>query len=274
MPAAHTDKSHARRYGAGLRGWQTQFASALHDPDAAVPAFIARPTSVPASKRFDVYRNNVYASLTEALRARCPVVARIVGPDFFSSLARVFVAHRPPRSPALFEYGADFGDFVEDFEHTQALPYLADVARLEWLRALAYHAADAEPLGPAALGRIPPDRIEEVRLRLHPAAGLIWSPYPIVSIWETNTHDTHVRRIGPEAGDEAALVMRPSLDVLVTRLDLGSHALGQALAAGATFGQAAEVAVAADPQVAIADSFSRLLTAGAFSDFTLAAARS
>ena len=78
-------------------------------------------------------------------------------------MARFHVRATPPTSPLLFEYGRDFPDFIARYEHARAMPWLADVARIEraWLDA--YHAADAEPLAPAALAAIPPDRLAEPR---------------------------------------------------------------------------------------------------------------
>ena len=43
------------------------FARALLDPSAGVPAGLLRPDGAPAARRFDIYRNNVVASLVDAL---------------------------------------------------------------------------------------------------------------------------------------------------------------------------------------------------------------
>ena len=117
LPIASADADRDTVTEVGLRAWQASFAGALHDPDVGVPDFLTSHTSDRPTKRFDVYRNNVYASLTETLRGRFPIVARLVGPQGFSSLARAFIGSCSPQSPALFEYGADFADFIEDFEH-------------------------------------------------------------------------------------------------------------------------------------------------------------
>ncbi len=184
-------------------------------PEAPVPCGIAGASAAQRIKRFNVYRNNVHASLSNALAARFPVVERLVGEDFFGAMARTYVAHRPPTSPVLAEYGAHFAEFLETFDPVADLPYLPDVARLEWARNTAYHAADSSAASLESLARIPPDALAQTRLSLHPATRWIASDYPIVSIWRTNTHDATVDRIGPEAGSEMALVTRPGLDVQV-----------------------------------------------------------
>ena len=74
------------------------------------------PGGLTRSKRFRVHRNNVFASLIGALRARYPVIERLVGEDFFEAAASHFIEAHPPRLPVLIEYGEGFGDFLERFE--------------------------------------------------------------------------------------------------------------------------------------------------------------
>jgi hypothetical protein len=225
------------------------------------------PEGLAPARRFSVYRNNLYASLSDALRSRYPVVERLVGRDFFYAAAAVFIGAHPPSSPVLIEYGEAFPAFLETFEPARELPYLADTARLEWLRHAAYHAADREPLMAAVLGAVPPECAGGLRFTSHPSAGLIASPYPVVSIWETNTHDGEVRPIGPELPGEAALVIRPALDVRVVRLSSPEHAFAAALAEGGTLAEAAAGAGALDGS-GLAECLAKLIAAGAFAGFT------
>src|SRR5512146_2798388 len=125
---------------------QADFADALLSTASPTPDGIRGARRGRAERRFAVYRNTVAASQIEALAARFPVVKRLVGEEFFRAMAHEFVAQHPPRSPLLFQYGESFADFIDDFAPAAPLPYLADMARLEYLRGRAYHAADAEPL--------------------------------------------------------------------------------------------------------------------------------
>ena len=146
-------------------------------------------------------------------------------------------------------------------------PYLADVARLEWLRHAAFHAADRVPLTASGLAAVPPEQAGAIAFEFHPSAGLIASPYPIVSIWETNAYDEEVRPIGPELPGEAALVIRPELQVTVLRLDPAEYAFAAALAAGETLAEAAAKAAASTASI-WAPSLAKLIAAGAFCGFT------
>ena len=164
---------------------QREFAGAVLEPEAAVPAPVLRKAGGVPSRRFGVYRNNVYASLIDVLAGRFPVVARLVGEEFFRAMARIYIEREPPRSAVLIRYGASFPNFVASFPPAASLPYLADMARLEWGWHAAYHAEDAAPLPLADLARAV-ERAEDAVLTLHPSLGVVRSLYPIVSIFELN----------------------------------------------------------------------------------------
>jgi hypothetical protein len=224
------------------------------------------PVGLSPAKRFRVHRNTFFATLIDALRARYPITERLVGEEFFDATAALFIEAHPPRSPVLIEYGEGFGAFLENFEPAAALPYLADVARLEWLRHRAYHAADRKALGPSDLASAPQDRAYAMTFEFHPSAALLVSPYPIVSIWETNANDAETRPIGPDLPGEAALVVRPDCDVHVVCLDEAEHAFAAALAQGATLGEAAARG-AALRGLDVPTALAKLISAGAFASF-------
>jgi hypothetical protein len=172
-------------------------------------------------------------------------------------------------SPALLEYGEAFPAFLAGFEPAQSLPYLPHVARLEWLRHAAFHAPDAEPMDGARLAEVPVDHLDRVVLHLHPSAGLLVSPYPVFSIWRTNSMDADVRAIGPEMSGEAALVLRPKLEVGSILLPPGGAAFISAIADGNGLARAAEQAAADAPDFALAETLGTCLARGLFTGFAL-----
>jgi hypothetical protein len=219
-----------------LMDTQADFADALLSTATPVPDCVRGALRGRAERRFAVYRNNVAVSLLNALGARFPVVARLVGEEFFRAMAREYVMQDPPRSPLLFKYGEGLAPFIEGFAPAAPIPYLADMARLEYARGLAYHAADAEPLPASAFAALDGGRLAEFKVRLHPSVFVIISDYPIVTIWEANQASSVVR-ISPR-GREAALVARPFLEVEMRRLTPGTGAFLASLASGSTLGEA------------------------------------
>ncbi|MEM7120997.1 MAG: DNA-binding domain-containing protein [Pseudomonadota bacterium] len=251
-----------------LADTQAAFAKALVDPNEPAPGEIQRPgpttTDAAQSKRFDVYRNNVVAAATGALVDTFPAVRALVGDEFFQATARAYLDTTPPQSPLLFRYGATFGDFLETFPPAaRAIPYLGDVARLEFARLQAYHAADVAPLEIEALGAIPPDEVAGVTFDVHPAVSLIRSSFPVVSLWAASTglmssDDVDMKRA------EDALTARPGLDVDTRILPAGGAAFAEALLDGKALGDAAETAMAAEPAFELSEHLSGLFEAGVF----------
>lgn len=240
------------------------FASSLLDPERATPEAIAGPNGKAATKRFNVYRNNVTVSLIDALAAVFPATLRITGEGFFRAMARFHVRASPPTSPLLFEYGRDFPTFIEHYEYAQAMPWLPDVTRIEraWLDA--YHATDMAPFATEALASIPPERLADTVFTPHPAARIVRSRYPAVTIFAANRSNGPVGNI--EASEpEDALVTRPALEVVVQRLPAGGAAFLASLMGGARLGAAAGAALAEAPAFDLAGNIAGMVEAGAFS---------
>jgi hypothetical protein len=161
-----------------------------------------------------------------------PVCERLVGAEPFRALARRCARERPSRSPDLNDYG-ELADFVAGFAPARALPYLADVARLEWALHRARHAALAPPLARARL-------TADSHIAFAPGTSLLASPWPVDRIWETNqagfTGDTEVR-LG--SGAVQLLVAREPEGARFSRLDAAEHALLEGLSRGLPLERAA-----------------------------------
>lgn len=239
---------------------QGAFAEAVRRADHALPEGVTSHSADRPTRRFNVYRNNFYASLINVLAGRYPVVQRLVGEEFFRAMARVYVEQEPPRSAMILAYGGGFADFLAGFPPVADVPYLPDIARLEWARHTAYHAADATPLTAEDFAGLPAEQVAALTLTLHPSLTVVSSPYPIVAIWETNTFDEEVRRVSAEPQD--AMIARPEMTVEVRRLPPGAAAFITALGDGQTLGAAAERAAAADQSFDLAGNIAGLIDAG------------
>ncbi len=243
---------------------QGEFAAALLDPTRPGPAGLRAWNRSDPLRRLAVYRNNVVSSLVDALADTFPVVQQLVGTEFFRAMAAVFVRRSPPRSRILALYGDGFGDFIAGFEPAAALPYLADVARLEFARMQACHAGDAEPIAEAALTQVlaHADALAGMRLEWHPSLQAVESPFAVVSLWAAHQTDGEVESVEIDCAEQA-LVLRAGLDVLVLPAGLGTTRFVALTLAGAAFGAAAAHACAVDPGFDLGAALARLLRHGA-----------
>lgn len=242
--------------------FQAGFEAALRAPEAPPPPQVrGRRAELPA-RRFGVYRNNVHASLCAALAGNFPVIERLVGAAFFRAMALAFVARELPRTPVLLEYGDTFPAFIDGFEPAAGLPWLADVARLEWAAHEAYHAPEAEPLGPEALAAVAPARVAGITLQLHPSLALVRSAWPILDIFEAQ-HASVGGRVNAGAGGQDVLIVRPGAGVELRHLPPGAGDFIEALRAGRRLGAAATAAAMAAPAFDLAANLQGLLESGA-----------
>ena len=218
----------------GLRELQLGFAAAVLDGAEGDFDRHIRAAGLAGARRLQVYRNNAALGLSGALEAVFPVTRRVVGEGFFRHAAARYLARHPSRSGDLHEFGERFPSFLESFSPAAALIYLPDVARLEWLRGLAYHAPDTAAADPATLGRTDPRRL---RLRLAPSVQAFAAASPAVSLWRLNQPGAAPEPL--RAGPEQALIARnPGLAVLVEPLTAESHSLLCALLQGLPLAEA------------------------------------
>lgn len=237
------------------------FAAALLDPALPVPDGIAESTGIARQDRFAVYRNNVVQGLIAALETRFPMVRRVVGETFFAAAARLYALQNPPRSPIMAFYGEDFSDFLAHFEPCAELPYLADLARLEAARTQAYHAADATPLPPEAFASLAPGDLISLRVGLHPSLFILASPYPVATIFAMNMGELPLAAIEDWRGEDL-FVARPGSMVEVRRLPAGGALFLTQLSEAATLAEAADAALALEPDFDLTVNLAGLIRFG------------
>ncbi|MEO1292035.1 MAG: DNA-binding domain-containing protein [Pseudomonadota bacterium] len=248
-----------------MSGGQSAFAAALFDPAAPLPDDVAPVRDAAPVKRFNVYRNNVIASLIDALGRAYPTCKTLVGDPFFAAVADLFVRAHPPSSPLMMLYGAEFPDWIEGFEPAQSVPYLGDIARLERARRESYHAAEAPVVGPEALGAaagaVGEAGLDRIRLRAHPALRLVRSRFPILSIWAASNGEGDSSEIRPEA--QAVIVVRPDETLEMVPSPAGGATFVEAFVAGQTLGDATATASQEVPEFDLARNLGGLLAVGA-----------
>lgn len=206
---------------------QTEFIHALLDPNRDVPEGLLGADGQPTRKRFNVYRNNVAVSLTEALEQGFPALRALIGDTRFKALAGLYLRAEPPSDPRMMLYGAGMADFLPTVEPLRPYPYLADVARLEYALRLSYHAGDARTFEPPQT-----EDLASARAWFAPSVQLVQSDFPVHAIWRKATD--------PEAPNPGApedvLITRPAFDPVAIPLTKAQGASIKELMAGASLG--------------------------------------
>lgn len=227
---------------------ETRFAAALFKPGGGESGLAFRANGLSTARRLQVYRNNVFASLTGALRACYPVINRLVGERFFDSAAKHYIRDYPSTSGNLHEFGREYAGFIRAFPSAAELDYLADIARLEWAYQEVFHAPEPNAFGLDGLSSVPPDRYDELRFKLHPASRLLVSEYPILHIWQVNQPGCD-GMVDLSEGGVNLLVIRRGLAIQIEALSPAEHALLENLAQGHVMSYAAAHALKAEPEL-------------------------
>jgi hypothetical protein len=235
-------------------GFQAGFAAALLDAKRVPPPGLRSWNGSDVARRFGVYRNNVLVSLMEALGATFPVVKQLVGDEFFTSMAAAYVRAYPPSSPVLARYGARFSGWLASLKPIENLPYLPGMARLEFARVQAWHAADAEPLPAEVIARRcdSPALLPASYLRLHPSLQVIRASHDVHSLWAAHQCEGDWPDFDLDRPCAALVLRTPADEVMVVRVDDPSATFFDALRRGFRLGDAALAAPQADLGAAIA----------------------
>jgi hypothetical protein len=212
---------------------QDAFRAGLLDPETPAPIGLQNPDGAQATKRFDVYRNNVAVSLSDALETAFPVIRKLVGDNFFRAMAGVYLRKHPPKSPLMMFYGDAMPQFLRRFSPAQSLSYLPDIAKLELAMRHAYHAADSQSVDPQVLGALAPDALLASRLRLAPAVHIVASDFPIHAIYLANTMPDAPK---PVMQPESVLITRAGFDPQIHLIDKAAANCISALIDGVPLG--------------------------------------
>ena len=253
-----------------LLRFQSDFAAALRERQRTptMQRWLAGDDGL-VERRMAIYRANTVAAAEKALASAYPVIRQVVGDEFFHGLAREFQRGTPSTSGDLTAFGAGFGAFLAGFEHTQSLPYLPDLARLEWAVHRAYGAADAPDWDPASLGAVDPERQATIRFQWSPGTAVVASVHPVVRIWTI-----HQPGYGGEFSvdwnrADTALVARDGFAVVVTECDAADATFIRASLAGTPLGDAATATLAQHPDFDLGALLGRALAARLVCGFTL-----
>lgn len=227
----------------------TLFAAGRNAPEIATE-FIAAHTHQTSARGLNAYTSNAHSLAERSLASVYPVLAQLLGDESFAAFARAFWHAHPPQRGDLAHWGDALTGFIAASPQLADVPYLADVARVEWALHQTATAPDAEA-DLATLHHLMEQDPALLYLRLAPGVKLVPSDWPVVSIVhahgvaEGSTPDlSRVReRLHSGSADgaataETALVWRQGFKPQVREALPGEPAFVAALQAGHTLDEA------------------------------------
>lgn len=144
-----------------------------------------------AKERFGIYRGSVHGILSQTLELTYPVCKSLVGDKFFDNMISIFIDKHPPNTSFFAEYGNKFPEFLSTFEHVKDIPYIVDVANLEWARHKIWHKKDKQATDFSKLSEITEE--QQVTFTLSETVHLLQSKYRIDDIWFAHQDDSELK---------------------------------------------------------------------------------
>ena len=227
-----------------------------------------RSNGLTSQQRLQIYRNNVISGQVGALKTTYPVIARLVGDEFFGYLARQYLKDNRSQTGNLNDLGHNFDSFLTTFPGTDELVYLPDVAKLEWAIHRILLATVRSPMGLDPLSKISDTRYGELGFVIQPASCLVSSVYPVLQIWQVNQEDFHGDvAVNLSGGGVELLVIRRGLEIEFESLTAGEYCLLKALSEKQPFSKACEFPLKAQPDLDLVSCLQRYVASGVIVDF-------
>lgn len=166
-----------------LRELQAAFAGAVTGARSteALEPLVGGPRSR-TPDRIAVYAAAYFSRLHDVLREDYPKVAAALGYEFQPTVRNYLRAHASDH-PSLRHFGRHLPNFLAHGPPAAVLPWLADLASLEWARVEAFDAADRRAMTLQDLQAVPAEAWPELRLELVDSARILTLSWAVDETW-------------------------------------------------------------------------------------------
>jgi uncharacterized protein (UPF0276 family) len=216
---------------------------------------------VTGGERLIAYSGGYVARIYEALKEAYEAVRRLLGEKEFVALAEPYAKRYPSQTYNLTLAGSRFAEFLHE-NPVKGMPYLEDLARLEWLMVESFHAFDEAPFDQKQLAKIPLEDWEQARLIFQSSVRLFAADWPVLELW------TNRKVIEPgmvlKKEKQYLLIGRRGIQVRCEFLDEKQHRFLESLLCGRTLGEACEdlAAASGEEDIPVAEWFARWVQDG------------
>lgn len=166
-----------------LSQFQSLFSDAIlrrsQDPQLLRAVTPGGALAVPGS--MEVYRRAYRVRLTEALGETFEAVWWVLGDEGFFDLATRFIRYHPSQSYNLSDYGEDLPQFLEASPESDEFPFLAELARFEWVFKKVFHARQHPSITREAIEGLV--HVADARLEFGESVQLFESRHAVHDLW-------------------------------------------------------------------------------------------
>ena len=195
-----------------------------------------RQRGTPGEERLSVYVVGYRARTREALAEVYEAIHHVLGERVFSELTDAYAAQHPSHDYNLSVFGRHLPDFLTRSPLSEPLPFLPDLAQLEWLVSKAFHAFEQPPMNGSELSSLSVENWNPARLIFQRSVGLVASAWPILEIWDARMQPREQMAIDVVDRPQRVLVRRQDLATRCELLDERQYQVLEGLLAGRPLG--------------------------------------
>lgn len=207
-------------------------------PPATEPVELNPQRSHAGEDRLPVYAGGYRARTRESLAESFEAIANVIGDKQFGELSKAYAQNFPSHDYNLSLMGRHLPEFLIKYSLTEKLPFLPDLAILEWCVALAFHAKLNPPVDPSMLNKVSINEWDKARFSFQPSVFVVRSSWPIGDIWETRAKPREEIDIDIASRPQNLLIFRDQFRVICKLVDVTQAEILQLLLDGQPLGSA------------------------------------
>ncbi|MBL4783669.1 MAG: putative DNA-binding domain-containing protein [Porticoccaceae bacterium] len=162
---------------------QHEFMDFLLGEPSDITRHIQSTPTYSATKRLNIYAYAYKARLKEALETDYEKLHSYLGDEQFNQLLELYIKKYPSKQTSLRYFGASMTHLLNDEEHYNKLPILAEIARIEYAFADSFDAKDASISTLEELTALPPDAWQTLSFSFQASLQLLPLKYNSFAVW-------------------------------------------------------------------------------------------
>ena len=238
LKVPHPEISSAERFRPKNFG---QYLQRYSEPTPTCLSKIRNTDIMSREERLDIYAEGYFLRICEALKEDYPALLRLLGDEGFFQIVADYLKEYPSQFTNLADLGCALPEFLKSHDVSHDLPYVVDLAHLEWAVNQAIYSPDPQRLAAERVQQIELEQWPHIAFKLHPSFQLFSSIWNIDQFWRQECDEIELIS-GSESESRGHQYFALGVDGVVTVTSIG-HAQATALelmSQGASLGEICE----------------------------------
>lgn len=192
----------------------------------------------------EIYRRNLRATASQALRVTYPTVFKLIGEPLFQFASDKLLQQAPPSAGDWGLWGEDLAHVLNNINELEDYPYVSDCARLDWKIHLVERAGNSE-FDTTSLNLLMEQDLDDICVIFPASTALLKADFPVIEAWHSNHSEQPEQfierfnlRLAKNLSRQNVLVYRSEFRGVLKELDEQQYKFFNALMEGSSIGHA------------------------------------